>query len=201
MLTHTNERPYVCTKCPQAFRCRFSLMRHEVIHTGEKSLSCSVCQKRFADPSSFRRHKLIHTGEKPYGCSICQKHFTRSSDLKNHKLIHTGEKPFSCSVCQRRFSDSSNFIKHKRTHTVDNSSYHTCSKNSDTRPNLMNDQPTHASKESNGSPSSKSFNQNVTNPTNHSVVWESEEKPFECFMCKKSFVRKYQWEIHSNNCE
>ncbi|EPQ16731.1 Zinc finger protein 615 [Myotis brandtii] len=93
-LSHTSEKPYMCSECGKGFAVKSRLIVHQGIHTGEKPYLCNVCGKGFPAKSKQIAHQRIHTGEKPYICSECGKGFTEKFNLIRHQRKHTGEKPF-----------------------------------------------------------------------------------------------------------
>ena len=53
-LTHTEEKPYIYSKCDDTFTQQQSLKTHALTFSGEKQLSCSNCEKAFTQQSIFR---------------------------------------------------------------------------------------------------------------------------------------------------
>ena len=115
--THTNVKPYVCSRCNKAFNQSSTLKKHIRTHRGERPWCCSHCDKTFSQSSSLSRHIRNLTGEKPHVCPRCSKAFNHSSSLKRHIRTHTDEKSWCCSYCDKKFRDSSTLKRHIRTHT------------------------------------------------------------------------------------
>lgn len=56
LLTHSQEKPFVCTECPLRFRRLHDLKRHGKLHTGEKPHTCPKCDRKFARGDALARH-------------------------------------------------------------------------------------------------------------------------------------------------
>ena len=56
MMTHTDERPYVCSECKRGYRSVSSLRAHFLTHAGERPHLCSHCGKRFTTKQLLHRH-------------------------------------------------------------------------------------------------------------------------------------------------
>ncbi|KAI9188068.1 Metallothionein expression activator [Blastocladiella emersonii ATCC 22665] len=59
MLTHSEDKPYLCTKCDMAFRRNHDLRRHYRLHSGVKPYVCPRCDKRFSRSDALRRHVKV----------------------------------------------------------------------------------------------------------------------------------------------
>ena len=62
--------------------------------------TCQLCHKTFPCASKLQRHLVSHTGIKAYECQICFKKLTRLEHLKRHLLTHGNLKPYRCSLCK-----------------------------------------------------------------------------------------------------
>lgn len=56
MLTHSDQRPHICTVCNHSFRVKGNLTAHMLIHTGKKPYACNFCGKRFIQSTKLKNH-------------------------------------------------------------------------------------------------------------------------------------------------
>jgi len=114
ILTHTGEKPFVCSICRKSVVQKSDLIKHMRIHTGERPFKCphEGCDKCFDHKSCFIIHVRTHTGEKPFKClhEGCEKCFAQKSNLAVHMRTHT--KPFKCTHCEKAFSYKKGLQKH-----------------------------------------------------------------------------------------
>ncbi|XP_031635835.1 zinc finger protein 43-like isoform X2 [Contarinia nasturtii] len=60
LLSHSNEKPFVCEFCGQAYKYNGDLMQHKRHrHVGDNLYACENCPKRFRYKSQFVRHKHV----------------------------------------------------------------------------------------------------------------------------------------------
>ena len=117
VLSHSQDRPHMCSECGDSFAQNSALQRHIMSHTGEKPFTCEICGESFKVNYHLKRHYMVHTGLRPYSCQECGEKFSRNSHLKRHAMIHTGEKPFPCDQCGKKFLNSNHLKRHSMTHT------------------------------------------------------------------------------------
>uniref|UniRef100_A0A8C2LLZ3 C2H2-type domain-containing protein n=1 Tax=Cricetulus griseus TaxID=10029 RepID=A0A8C2LLZ3_CRIGR len=119
--SHSKERKWKCSMCPQAFISPSKLHVHFMGHMGMKPHKCDFCSKAFSDPSNLRKahlesHMVVHTGEKNLKCDYCDKLFMQRQDLKQHVLIHTQECQIKCPKCDKLFLRTNHLKKHLNSH-------------------------------------------------------------------------------------
>lgn len=121
---------------------------------------------------------------KSFKCADCGKSFKEKSSFLRHLKIHKGETPHKCVTCGKTFSKKSSLVIHQRTHSEEKCfTCQECGKTFGQRSTLLVHHKSHIQKRiniaKNGSYASKN--------TNHGKK-QSEEKPYGCLECKKTFV-------------
>eukprot|EP00092_Neocalanus_flemingeri_P014578 GFUD01015727.1.p1 GENE.GFUD01015727.1~~GFUD01015727.1.p1 ORF type:complete len:1020 (-),score=204.84 GFUD01015727.1:156-3215(-) len=117
---HTEERPWLCPLCGQAFKLAKQLRAHSATHDKSPSatLTCPLCQAQFSVARQLRLHiDSVHHKMKPFLCSFCGYSASSRSALKLHIRKHTGDKPFTCEECQYSTADHNSLRRHKMRHS------------------------------------------------------------------------------------
>ena len=156
-----------CNICQKSFPEQLFIV-HQRMHSEHPFIffhPCNLCDKSFFLVSDLKKHKGIHTSENHYSCEVCKKSFADNSNLIKHKRIHTEETPYSCEICKKSFSDSLIMRQHQK------SSAHLKRKKSLNTNLIINE---------------KSFADNSNLLKQKRRIY-SEEKPYSCEICKKSF--------------
>ncbi|XP_043937288.1 zinc finger protein 850-like [Protopterus annectens] len=176
---HKKDKPFKCSYCESSFRRQSEVARHERIHTGDKPFKCLYCGMFFTWSSALKRHEeRRHKGkipsiiekvetsahllksETPFKCVECGKCFARKSSLITHSYLHMSDRTLECAVCERKFLFHSELSVHK-CYDKEQLPY-TCS---------------HCAVQ---------FVHQV-HLARHSKHAHSDEKPFKCTTCVKSF--------------
>lgn len=61
LISHSEERPHICSKCGQAFKRLYTLIKHEKRFHNNKSLKCDVCSNVFTSEYLLDLHKNKHS--------------------------------------------------------------------------------------------------------------------------------------------
>ena len=121
-LTLEEQRPFVCSICPERFIQAVHRDSHEVTHMSAKPYPCIFenCTESFARKSDLTQHEnLKHRGISGFKCDVCGRCFARQTNLSRHKQTHTSEKPYPC-LCGKAFVRSDALNAHKRICTKSN---------------------------------------------------------------------------------
>ncbi|KAJ0060006.1 hypothetical protein NL108_018328 [Boleophthalmus pectinirostris] len=112
---------WLCHTCGKTFSHRSRLKTHEQIHTGIKPCQCPLCPKAYMRMNDLEHHlKRLH----PHGaasppppsqllCHLCGRSFSCKSLLSLHLQKHTGERPHLCHLCGRKFSRKQQLQVHR----------------------------------------------------------------------------------------
>uniref|UniRef100_A0A0K2UXL8 Zinc finger protein 64like [Megachile rotundata] n=1 Tax=Lepeophtheirus salmonis TaxID=72036 RepID=A0A0K2UXL8_LEPSM len=125
--THSEDKPFLCSKCEKSFKQLAQLKNHMVTHLDkEKDVvpswyakkKCELCDKLFSDSKCLKKHvQAVHSKLKPYICQVCNHSTSRKAMLKMHMRQHTGEKPYECDICAYKTGDHNSLRRHKYRHT------------------------------------------------------------------------------------
>lgn len=137
-LTHTDDKPFKCAKCPYSSGSKDNLRRHqETAHEG-RTFPCERCDFVAQSRSSLFQHRQKHTANGGQGrCPVCQRQFPSWRILRQHLLSQhpdaqqlfkvpggpgrvmgrLGRRTYKCPYCGRVFHRSSTDLqKHMWIH-------------------------------------------------------------------------------------
>uniref|UniRef100_A0A224Z602 Zinc finger protein zfat n=1 Tax=Rhipicephalus zambeziensis TaxID=60191 RepID=A0A224Z602_9ACAR len=137
-LTHTDDKPFKCSKCPYSSGSKDNLKRHqETAHEG-RTFPCERCDFVAQSRSSLFQHRQKHTANGGQGrCPVCQRQFPSWRILRQHLLSQhpdaqqlfkvpggpprvmgrLGRRTYKCPYCGRVFHRSSTDLqKHMWIH-------------------------------------------------------------------------------------
>jgi len=81
---------HTCPHCNQTFTRHHNLKSHLLTHSQEKPFLCNICQARFRRLHDLKRHSKLHTGERPHVCHKCGRKFARGDALARHARAEGG---------------------------------------------------------------------------------------------------------------
>ncbi|XP_045897661.1 zinc finger protein 777-like isoform X2 [Micropterus dolomieu] len=218
MRCHSVKIIYSCSVCERNFISESVLSRHKRSHTAEKPFCCPDCGKRYSLEKVFMTHMRLHSGEKRFSCSVCKETFPCRGDLGKHMEDHKNRnKGYGCSVCGKRFSRWSQLNSHQcvvleetrkpqsgskpsqnnevpvsdqECSTVKTSSSSSeCATSSGHKPNDVPVSDQECSTVKTSSSSSECATSSGHNP-------QTEEKPFRCSVCGKTYVLEHTLKKH-----
>jgi KRAB domain-containing zinc finger protein len=115
MNVHRDTKDCCCAVC--GFQCASSnLQSHLLTHNNEKKFVCGICDKSFRRKLALTEHEASHWKLKIHVCPSCHKSFSSSSGLSKHKHIHIGLRKFVCREegCNMKFNQKVHLDKHSR---------------------------------------------------------------------------------------
>lgn len=120
LLSHSNERQFVCKECNSLFQRQDHLKRHSKIHnktTHEYKCPYEDCLSLgFIDNSHLKRH-ISKMHENPHKCLQCSVKFVKKIMLMKHMTMsHKVPPPFSCETCQKSIYSHGQYEHHMNRH-------------------------------------------------------------------------------------
>ena len=100
-----------------SFKWKHALTSHMITHSNDKKFLCQDCGYATAHSSVFKSHQRIHSGQTlKCGLPGCKFETIRKQNLSQHQMTHSKEKPHQCEVCGMSFSMVKNLRRHMRKH-------------------------------------------------------------------------------------
>ena len=113
----------MCSMCDFRTSEKSHLTRHMITHSEEKPYPCSKCHLNFKTMDNLRKHEYhvhTHSEVRKWKCDYCGKAFKKSTNLKEHVRLHTGDWAATCKLCDKNFAQMCNYKLHmRRTHAMD----------------------------------------------------------------------------------
>ncbi|KAG7297915.1 hypothetical protein JYU34_018670 [Plutella xylostella] len=188
-----------CDLCPARCPNDNILAEHKANAHERPMYECSTCSKIFSRPSHVFRHSRLGCGTgvpEQYPCEICNKSFSRKDNLLVHLRSHIKlNKPFQCKHCQFAAHTFRRYVNHvQKVHWPKYFECDHCGKSTTSRPALMKHLEIHGDKK---------FACEVCGYTSHTievmrrhVLRHTDEKPFKCSQCPRSFIQSAQLRRH-----
>ncbi|ORY47861.1 hypothetical protein BCR33DRAFT_714916 [Rhizoclosmatium globosum] len=122
-----SQRKFRCTfeSCTKSFPTAAGLKSHTLSHTGEKPYMCTLCDKAYTTNNRLKVHMRSHTNEKPYQCEYpgCTYRTKQKCSLTPHMLRHLSPKEkevaalvnsrtLQCPLCFRFYKNTVSLDQH-----------------------------------------------------------------------------------------
>uniref|UniRef100_A0A8C7Y5Q5 Zinc finger protein 646 n=1 Tax=Oryzias sinensis TaxID=183150 RepID=A0A8C7Y5Q5_9TELE len=186
---------FPCKQCDMFCPTVSSLLEHMDVHhrqEDERKYKCDECGRCYRHAGSLTNHRRTHEVG-PFRCPECGKENANASALKSHLRSHTAFKKYFCGECGKGFRVATQLATHERVHLAqkvkEESSYE-----------FRNDAP-HQGRE-HFSSVEVSLCEDKTEELSNSqfeACDESEERPFKCDMCGKSYIHQRSLNNHKKS--
>ena len=166
-------KPFTCDFCDNSFPNSWELDNHvKFVHAGRYQCECNLCNKKFNSQLTLTRHKNnVHERKNQFKCDSCEKSFSSRSGFGNHMITTHSDSTVKCELCDKTFGNKHYLRIHKKKHGKRNEfKCDLCLKTLSTMGHLKR----------------------------HKEYKHSENRPFKCTKCSKSYKSNEDLVIHQN---
>ncbi|XP_074645568.1 zinc finger protein ZFAT-like isoform X2 [Tubulanus polymorphus] len=103
---------YSCNTCNKVFKSLSHIRHHCLTHTDLKPFKCTKCSYTSNSKGNLYTHMRKHTGQF-YRCKSCDFKSVNRSHVIDHESIHNAER-HRCEICQNDYSTLKSLINHVR---------------------------------------------------------------------------------------
>ncbi|EAT41764.1 AAEL006618-PA [Aedes aegypti] len=178
---------FVCDQCGLSVASAFQLRSHvQQVHSNvhiQKNFNCNECPRSFVSEANLQRHKRRgHDKPSDNVCSICGKQFKNKETLWHHWRIHNKTESLECEPCKKagrryQFRDLKTLRRHYKISEMHNGerkhkcTYEGCTNAYAHKPDLQR----------------------------HEQTVHRGDRPFQCKVCGKGFVRNRDLRLHERH--
>ncbi|XP_058463615.1 zinc finger protein 85-like [Malaya genurostris] len=199
---HNGEKPHTCGICGKGFSQKVNLTIHSRRHTGEetvKKFACPFCDKKCTRMSELKVHVKTHWRKMPHPCQLCMERFAEVTTYYEHlKTQHKDELTLQECIDMIAQSENAELIVQNDSYSVsgDDGSFicAVCLKTFRNERLLRKHKRKIHPKVFVCSECPKRFLYKSLLDKHMRV--HTQEKPFQCQQCERSFSQKVNLEVH-----
>ncbi|XP_069502043.1 zinc finger protein OZF-like isoform X2 [Ambystoma mexicanum] len=183
---HVVESTYMCANCGISFSSNEHLTKIPHVHGAGELYSCPNCGANLFQKPLSSGDQIASLGLNPYSCTECDKSFQNDDDLTKHLASHF-ENTFWCTECEISFGSEYDLQAHCNSHLEGR--LFECIKCGNSFGNsfeLLLHQQIHTKKVKKSKKPLSKCKQSVN----------SEQKQYQCTICKKCFSYQSELKIH-----
>ena len=205
---HAGQRNFKCQYCSRCFFHTGTLKQHEKVHAREEEMhqqkqgkpyQCEECDKCFTDSGNLKRHSKTHARKKSFQCKEEEQRLLvgRGNTKKLNRMQNTGiklthgqkvadsdNKPYKCKYCGKSYNYPSELKRHEPVHTRQpNFKCQHCGRCFFHTGTLKQHEKMHARV----AERHQQEQDTGIKPTQGQKVADSDNKPYKCLECGKSY--------------